>query len=38
MGTVVATRKVGDNGFEADSPELAHGEHTVSVEVTDANG
>ena len=37
-GTAVPTQMVGDNGFEAESPELAHGDHTVSVEVTDANG
>ena len=34
---VVTTQKVGDNGFKAESPELAHGDHTVSVEVTDGN-
>ena len=37
-GKAVPTQMVGDNGFEAESPELAHGDHTVSVEVTDANG
>ena len=37
-GATVATQMVGDNGFTAESPELAHGEHTVSVVVTDANG
>ena len=37
-GAAVPTQKVGDNGFEAESPELAHGDHTVAVEVTDANG
>ena len=37
-GTTVATQKVGDSGFTAESPELAHGDHTISVEVTDANG
>ena len=37
-GKAVPTKKVGDNEFTAESPELAHGDHTVSVEVTDANG
>ena len=36
-GAAVATEKVGENGFAATSPELAHGDHTVLVTVTDAN-
>ena len=37
-GKAVPTKKVGDNEFTAESPELAHGDHTVTVEVTDENG
>ncbi len=36
-GKAVATQKVGDTGFTATSPELAHGDHTILVTVTDAN-